>query len=625
MKHRRWNLAVLAAVALSCVNVSAQSIWQGTYGVTGPLAQNAQGLVVSYDGNNSIAIQPLIGADRFYASNVFGQGTVTANVEAGLAWKQHDWLTGVTQYTAPTAAGEVDMHATWVTAVIGAYDPTQVGSYPYYKLGIAPLTDLNSGAIATSWFNLPAATGDDSAYFNVTPKSFYNGYNYYTAQQTWQHTVYGAFSQQGSADVINSSWGFGDPTATDALTQAADGMARSHPQTTIVFAAGNSTTLSNTANNVGGPASGYNNISVGAVGDFSPTNYTTIAEFSSRGPQDYYDPVHGLIPGVRAPVSIVAPGTTLLSAYYGGQSGGNGPALRGTVVDATSGATNYFSYGLAGTSFAAPIVSGGVSLLDSASYLSLWGPTSRDSRVIKAVLLNSATKLPGWSNGQQTNNSGVVVTTQSLDYLQGAGMINLDHAYDQYLLGTTDVAGQSGGTVASTGWDYASISKDPNPSNTSHNDYVIQSLLKAGTMFDTTLSWFRDLGAPVFTDNANPDLQDLTTTDDGFANLNLELWDASFTHLYAASISPYNDVQELHFTIPADGNYGIRVTYAAQMFGTPQAENYGLAWAVPEPGTLPLLLAAMVGGWMVRSHRRKKRCRESSFCFQRESSASIPC
>ena len=210
---------------------------------------------------------------------------------------------------------------------------------PYVSAGMAPLTDLNSGAIATSW-SQPSA--DSEPTFNVTPQTFYNGYsNYFT--QTWQHTVnLGGFSvsQPGPADVISSSWGFTDSTGSDPLTQAADGFARAHPQTAFVLAAGNSNTPTNTTNNVGGPASGYNSISVGAVGDGTYNNYTVVSDFSSRGPQDYYDPVHGTIPGVRAPVSLVAPGTTLVSAYYGGQTGGIGPSsLAGTAVDcSTSGA-----------------------------------------------------------------------------------------------------------------------------------------------------------------------------------------------------------------------------------------------------------------------------------------------
>jgi hypothetical protein len=97
----------------------------------------------------------------------------------------------------------------------------------------------------------------------------------------------------------------------------------------------------------------------------------------------------------------------------------------------------------------------------------------------------------------------------------------------------------------------------------------------------------------VFTDNADPNLQTLTTDDEGFANLGLEIWNADFTQLYAESISLYNNVQELDYIIPQDGTYAIRVDYFGQMFGTPVAEGYGLAWAAPEPATLLLLLPGL--------------------------------
>jgi hypothetical protein len=562
------------------------------------------GQIITWDGTNGIAIQTLVGADRFYASGYLGQGTVTANVEAGLAWKQHETLTGVTQYTAPTALGEVDMHATWVTMMLGGFDPLdpQTNGYPYYKLGMAPFTDLNSCAIATQFY--------DGGSFAVSAKTFYNGYKYYFADHTWQHTLdYGFFSisSPGPADVINSSWGGEDPLATDPMTMAADGLARANPHTTFVVAAGNATTSANPSNNVQGPGSGYNVIAVGAVGDFTVSNFTTVSYFSSRGPQDYYDPQNGVVPGVRAPISLVAPGTSLVSAFYGGQTGGNGAQLASSQPDPSGGGTDWYSLGLAGTSFAAPIVAGGVALLDSASYQNWWGANSRDARVIKAVLLTSATKLPGWNNGQATNAAGTIVTTQSLDWSQGAGMLNLDAAYDVYLTGTADVPGMGGGPIAKRGWDCGSISMNANPGGIAHNDYVMTAMETKGEVMTVTLAWFRDRGDPVFVDALDPDNQSLTTDDIGMANLDLEVWDSAFTTLVATSMSVYNNTEHLYFAIPDDGLYAIRVTYAGQVFGIPAEEIYGLAWnvtPVPEPSTLALLLlaAAFVRRRRTREH-----------------------
>ena len=574
----------------------------GTFTISTP-QQQAGSQVVTYDGYDSIAINPLVGADRFYNVGVWGQGTVVANVEAGLVWNQHEMTRQVQNFYVPTGAlGETDMHATCVGSVIAGFDPLQPDPYPYYKLGMAPLTQLHSGAIATGW-----SVGADSqtVSFDITPATFYNTYNHFFST-TVEHSIprwFGSEQINAPVDVINSSYGYQDPAGTDPFTMAADGLARAHPLTALVIAAGNSGSDPNT---VGGPASGYNTIAVGAVGGYSANNFTTIADFSSRGPQDYYDPVHGTIAGVRAPVSLVAPGTSLYLAYYGGQTGGNRLSLSTSVPDPSGGAADWYAYPMAGTSFAAPIVSGGIALLKSASYIVGMDDASRDTRLIKSVLLNSATPLPGWDNGQRVNAQGVTVTTQSLDWAQGAGMLNLDKAFDQYLMGTCDVPGTISGTVATvapTGWDFGALVEK------AHNDYVIQSQLSAGSTLNVTLAWFRNLGDPVFTDNIDPTKQTLTTTDLGFANLDLEIWNADFTHLYATSMSRYNDTELLRYILPADGMYGFRVNYLDQVFGAPVEENYGLAWnwtAVPEPGTGLLLLTASLFACLRRPMRKRR-------------------
>lgn len=602
---RRLLLAFGLAFLCPAPLVSGQSLSAGT---------EATPQVITWDGTNGVAVNALVGADRFYAEGIFGQATVTANVEAGLIWNGHEVTSTLNDfYVAPGAAGDVDQHATWVGSVLAGYNPgADPNNYPYYQLGMAPLTTLSSGAIATGWYN-----SEDLAYtyFDTTPKTFYSAYNYYFTK-SWTHTMPlgGGISTQFSAptDVINSSWGYEDATGRDAYTLAADGLARAHPLTTLVISAGNSNTPENPSNNVGGPASGFNSISVGAVGNYTPTDFTTVADFSSRGPQDYYDPVHGLVKGVRAPVDLVAPGTSILAAYYGGQTGGNSASLATTQPDTSGGATDYYSFGLAGTSFAAPIVAGGVSLLKSASYYVGLGDESRDTRVIKAVLMNSATKLPGWDNGQHLNVNGVTVTTQALDWVQGAGMLDLNKAFDQYLTGTRDVAGTGGGAISTIGWDYGVITKSTEPGVTSHNDYPIQFTLQGTAILNVTLTWFRNFADPVFTDNADPALQTLTTEDLGFANLFLEIWDANFTHLYARSETIYNNVQQLHYTLSLDGDYGLRVTYADQMYGDPVPEAYGLAWdveVVPEPGTFALL---GVGAAVFLTVRRRRKGNEVS-------------
>ena len=81
---------------------------------------------------------------------------------------------------------------------------------------------------------------------------------------------------------------------------------------------------------------------------------------------------------------------------------------------------------------------------------------------MKAVLMNSADKTVGWDNGtvSHPNGNGGVLTTQGLDNRVGTGRLNLDAAYDQFLTGTTDVAGISSGNlglVDNIGWDFGEV------------------------------------------------------------------------------------------------------------------------------------------------------------------------
>lgn len=515
---------------------------------------------------SGLNVATFLGANRFYNAGITGQNTITANVEAGIIWSGHETLTHVTNNVVGTGAlGEYDRHATWVGMLIGGRNGGS--SQGSWQLGIASGTDLRSGALATGW------TG--TAYSNDFQISYASFFSTYTAFF-------------GTADVINSSWGGTDTTGAQWYTIAIDALARSNPQTLFVAAAGN---VGPSANTVTGAASGYNGISVGALANNGNT-YSAIAGFSSRGPQDYYDSVRGTVSGVRAAVDIVAPGDALTSAYYGGQTGGNGPSLSGSP-NGSAGGSNYYSTYLAGTSFASPIVAGGASLLASASKTFNVTSTSRDSRVIKAVLMNSADKISGWSNGQ-TSVDGVITTTQSLDWALGAGRLNLDAAYDQYLSGTQDVAGLAGGNILNLGWDYGRLSSVGN-----YNDYVFSTDLLGGTLLDVTLTWFR---------NRTTNVHTYSTSDVSFANFDLEIWDSDFDTLLATSESLYNNSELLHFSLPYSGDYGIRVVYTSQMFGNVTPEYYGLAWSattVPEPAACVMLatLAAFWLGWHFRRRR----------------------
>ena len=378
-----------------------------------------------------------------------------------------------------------------------------------------------------------------------------------------------------------------DPTATGLNALTVDGLAATHPSTTVVAAAGNSGPANNT---VGG--SGYNAIHVGALENNGSDLYDRVTSFSSRGPQDYADVGGaGLVESVRSPVDIAAPGNTMTLAYYGGTTGSNDSSFGGTA----DGSPDTYISNVEGTSVAAPLVTGSVALMhDAAISLSL-PTTARDSRVMKVNLMNSADKVlqddgSPWDNGQM-RISDVITTTQAVDFQSGAGGLNLSTTFNQYLSGETDIEGLMGGTSDSAiGWDFAQIEGGPG----SVTDIVLPTVFSATEKFTATLNWFRD----------RTSINSTTASDNAYSDLDLEVWDATFTTKYAESISDYNAVEHLYLDLPQATTVGLRVIHDEMRFGTQDTVNFAIAWsgvAVPEPGAFTLAITGLL--WSFRRRR----------------------
>jgi hypothetical protein len=497
-----------------------------------------------------------------------------------------------------------DRHATWVGMLIGGRETA--ANRPYQQ-GMAPGTDLRSAAIASVWYHGSAYSGS----FDITDATYLGAFN----------------ASFGTADVVNSSFGYYDPGGSSGLTIISDAYAWQNSKTTYVTSAGNSGPGANT---VGAPGAGYNTITVGALtkGSDPAKPYDSVASFSSRGPQDaayyHYDDLTGwslvTVPGVRAAVDIAAPGDQIISAYYGGVTGGNIGAASGTTD------TNLYSASIAGTSFSSPLVAGGAALLASAAHVLPQlnaNPDATQSTVIKSLLLTGADKTAGWSNGLGTVTVGsdtFLRTTQSLDWAVGAGRMNLDKTFDLQLSGTRDVPGTATGllcTVDPLGWDYGMATRG------SSNDYAISTPFDGMTQIDTTISWQRVREIDIYAEG-----YDLFET--AQADLNLSLWSLDmtgptpvFTDLVAESSSLYNTVEHLSFQVPASGFYGIRVSYLSNTFDNSlgdvwgnldNPQEYGLAWsltAIPETTSvvpLALLLGSSLGLRVRRRAGSRRAC-----------------
>jgi hypothetical protein len=561
--------------------------------------------VTAGPNGDGLIINTLLGADTFYNAGYYGQGAVVANVEAGHIWDGHETLSQgqVSAFVQDPSLDtlfpqrQYDYHATAVGQTIGGR-----GDLFYHQVGIAPLATLVSGAMATNW--------NDDHTFDTTNRSF--AYPYIQTMQiglnvtqTIQPGV--TLTTFRKADVVNSSWGFDDETGgafADFRSIAIDALARANG-TTFVAAAGNAGPDPDT---VLSPASAYNKIAVAALAaDPGSAAYTQAASFSSRGPNSFYNPrTQEIIPNVRNVVDLAAPGDQLAVAYYGGTTGTNANGSLPTYTE-----NNLYWTNAAGTSFAAPIVAGGAALLVSLGRADpiTYGPHATDGRVIKAVLLNSADKVPGWDNAQSRGADGVVRTTSSLDPALGAGRANFARAYAQYLGGTTDFPGDAAPGLSNpvflTGWDYANTKPDE------PGDYLLGSPLHAGQTLTATVTWFIDR-------SINADA--LTASDDRFVNLDLQVWemkDGSLAREVAESSSVYNNVEHLSFPVPEDGDYALRVLWSGINYAmngdTTSPQDYALAWsdavvAVPEPAA-GMLMVAVVGGLVVLTVRRERRPR----------------
>jgi len=569
-------------------------------------------------------VNDVIGAGTFYDLGFTGSRAIVANIEAGAIWNGHETLTGrVARFladptivaTGTTQLGQFDWHATMVGQTLGG-----TGLYTP-QVGIAPTAQLWSGAIATQWLG-SGFTGS----FTITDASFF--YPYVTAMRTG--VVSGTSTLK--ARVVNSSWGYTDSAGAVDWTIAIDALA-SENNVVSVIAAGNQGPDGNT---VGGPASGYNGIAVAATtGAMTAAPFSAVAEFSSRGPGDFYDPVSGTtVPNIRPTVDIAAPGDELTLALYGGTTGGNKAG-----VNPWPGAGYYYP-GMNGTSFAAPIVAGGAALMiDAATFVSdVVANTVEmlDARVIKATMMATATATNGWNNGQQSVD-GVITTAQALDHSAGAGMINLDRAYrtyvgdptvveiggiDYFIAGvntTLGVTGRSGGSgLDLRGWDLGAVLNDTDAPSGNVSSYAFASMLPAGGELTAALTWFADrtVGSTV-----------ASAADVALANLSLQLYRTDTIGgpaLVAQSIAPVSSAEFLRLTLPASGYYELRVQGLDEVyntFGTPlTTTDYGLAWViiVPEPGAWALAAVGIAS--IAIHHERRRRGSE----FPRRNSNAAP-
>jgi hypothetical protein len=186
------------------------------------------------------------------------------------------------------------------------------------------------------------------------------------------------------------------------------------------------------------PGAGANIIGVGVVDSVNTEDLATnLANFALAYPEHSSTGPTG---DGRCKPDIVAPGNCLVAAL-------NDP--------------NSYEPTGNGSSFSTPVVAGAIGLLvQKAKEIPDLSPAvspNGGNCVIKAILMNSATKLPYWHKGRLGDDDDYV---SPLDYVQGAGMVNAVGAYEHLIAGLSKP-----GEVPTIGWDLNLLDKIQTPQN----------------------------------------------------------------------------------------------------------------------------------------------------------------
>ena len=199
------------------------------------------------------------------------------------------------------------------------------------------------------------------------------------------------------------------------------------------------------------------------------------------------------------------------------------------------------------TSYSTPQVAGAAALLLQAAARDDGGPgtaaSATNAIAIKALLLNGASKPPGWTNGN----------TAPLDARYGAGVLHVGNAYRQLRGGkhspvvteTVLVGAAHPPAVTSSnlptrrGWDFQSLSSTVTHHGVAH--YFVDLTSVTGRTAAVTLVWNRRLGQM----NIN--------------NLDLFLYDAASGALVASSESAVDNVEHICVTNLPAARYNLQV------------------------------------------------------------------
>lgn len=401
-------------------------------------------------------------------------------------------------------------HPCFIGKEISLYDDGQI------PVGISPHAAAAASILLGEDANGFAAGIGDFYYEGVAPKAAVDIYEF-------RHFVRDiVFTGKAvNVDVISMSLG---SQFEDWWTRGINRIAEANG-VTIVAAIGNGTNVSDP---LLFPGAGPNVLAVGVVDNISsPNDIFGLTDFSLPSPLR-----SGKGPTLdgRCKPDIVAPGNCLAAT---------------TDVNMPYAPTGNWS------SFSTPLVAGTIGLLVAKAKSDPNLQAAATNSVLRAIVMNSAVKLPMWHKGDLAADDDHTVP---LDYLQGAGMLDAAAAYQQL------VGGQ---------WDVNTVTQD------TYRVYNFKADAAAGGYIAATLVWNRHY-------QKEYPFEPLPDKD---SSLMLELWAVDANNpqndrLLDHSNSTVDNVQHIYY--PAEPNqvdYAIVVSLN-QAADANAVEQYGVAYSV---------------------------------------------
>jgi len=258
------------------------------------------------------------------------------------------------------------------------------------------------------------------------------------------------------------------------------------------------------------------------------------------------------------------------------------------------------------TSFATPYVTAAAVVLRQAAGLGYFnaqaGTNAADARVLKAGLLNGATKTAGWSH----------TSTDPLDATYGAGVVNVENSFTTLSGGEktrSSIALVNLGTIPTNatftapvtgfdGWDLNTISATSTRDRVAH--YFFDLSTQISLALTATVTW--------------NSLVNLSAVTDVISNFDLVLVNADTDTIVWSSASTTFNVEHIYLTDLPGSKYDLQVILRGGSSAPTLTDTYAVAWSWESTGSSPVpesdafwMLGALAAFLVVRRRLSTRR------------------